>query len=32
MKAVADAAMNGTMTSTQSLRLLRMLREIYCSL
>src|SRR2546423_6890804 len=32
MKAVADAAMNGTMTSTQRLRLLRTLPEVYCPL
>jgi hypothetical protein len=32
MRAVADAALNGTITSAQSLKLLRMLRELYCTL
>lgn len=32
MKAVADAAMRGTIASAQSLRLLRMLREVYFTL
>jgi hypothetical protein len=32
MRAVADAALNGTITSAQSLKLLRMLRELYFTL
>ena len=32
MRAVADAAMSGTISSAQSLKLMRMLSELYCTL
>ena len=32
MRAVADAVMSGTISSAQSLKLMRMLSELYCTL